>query len=221
MRIRGDGIHYHVVARCNNGERLFNDDKEFRRVLSILGHYVNKHECKLFNYVIMPSHVHLVLMTDGGRHIDVVMHDFCLGVARDYNLRNKRGGHFWRHRYRSKVIYDDRYALACLRYIDRNPVKAGLVDSPRAWRWSGHLHYAYNRANKLLSVHPSYDLLGGDKVEKARNYRMLVGGHSIDEANETYLFESRCHTDSKRYSLATRQIAAEVGWFLWGCKPSN
>jgi putative transposase len=210
MRIKADGVHYHIVTRCNNGERLLKEDDDCVRVLEHLKYNTDKHGCIIFNYVIMPSHMHLMLMTDGGNHIDAVMHDFCLAVAKDYNKRHGRGGHFWRHRYRSRIIDDDRYALACLRYIDMNPVAAGLTRNAEEWGWSGHGYYAFGDPSELITEHPSYSLLGENAKERRRNYRSLVEESRRTHAEERVVFETNCREGSRRYKSAYRRAMRSI-----------
>jgi putative transposase len=210
MRLKGDGVHYHIVARCNNGEHLLKEDDECVRVLEHLKYNTDRHGCRIFNYVIMPSHVHLMLMTDGGKHIDVVMHDFCLAVARDYNKRHRRGGHLWRHRYRSRIIDDDRYALACLRYIDMNPVAARLTRLAKDWRWSGHGYYAFGDPSELITEHPSFSLLGENAKECRRNYRSLVEESRSRSDDEWHIFEGNCREGSRRYNSAYQKVLRSI-----------
>ena len=220
MRIKGNGIYYHVICRCNNGERLLAGDTECVRILKQLKRYSNKYNTHIHNYAIMPSHVHIMLMTNDDNHIDVFMHDFCLAVAASYNQRHQRGGHFWRHRYRCKVLDDDRYALACLRYLDRNPVHAGLANSPGKWRWSGYRYYAFGEENTIITPHPSYHTLGQSLEQKRESYRMMVEDESIDEEVEKYLFEGKCQPDSKRYKLMFMHMNNVMSRFMDKRQPS-
>lgn len=182
--------------------------------MEYLEYYVALHKCRLFNFVIMPSHVHLLLMTDGGGLIDNFMHDWCLAFSHDYNKRNGRSGHLWRHRYRSKIITDDMYALACLRYIDKNPVAAGLVNDPAKWPWSGFSFYAYGTPSELLTEHPSYLLLGDNDDERQRFYRNMFDNINIDEKDERILFENYSRQYSRRYNAAHSRAIKSVTPFL-------
>lgn len=127
MRIREHGFHYHVIAKCNNSERLLLGHADRKKLLKLLQHYMERHVCELFNYVIMPSHVHLLLTTTGKGRLNHFMHDFCLSYSHYFNKKHARNGHLWRHPYFSKVVEDDLYALICLRYIDKNPQAAGSL----------------------------------------------------------------------------------------------
>lgn len=210
MRIRAHGLHYHVIARCNNGEDLLLEAYDCEYLLEYIRYYIELHQCKLFNYVIMPSHVHLMLSTLGGQQIDGVMHDICLMYAHYYNKRYQRGGHFWRHRYRSKIISDDYYALACLRYIDRNPVAAGLVNEASKWPWSGHEFYAYGKRRDFITAHPAYYLLGDNKLERKMKYRALFSVAKFSDTDDKVLFESKTHVTSRRYKASAQRTMGGI-----------
>ena len=214
MRIREHGVHYHAIARCNNGERLLSDDYDCSRLMEYLKYYVDLHECQLFNFVIMPSHVHLLLMTDGGSLIDDFMHDWCLAFSHDYNKRNGRSGHFWKQKYRSKIVMSDMYALVCLRYIDKNPVAAGLVKDPAKWPWSGFSFYADGAPCEILTKHPSYLLMGHNDSERQEAYRAMFENMDIKEKDEITLFESFSRGNSTRYNAASRRVIKTTSSFL-------
>ncbi|MFA4971035.1 MAG: transposase [bacterium] len=210
MRIREHGIHYHVIARCNGGSRLIIGDEECCSLLKYIVYYIGVHKCCLFQYVIMPSHLHMMLMTEGHGTVDQLMHDICLCYSHDYNRRHGRTGHFWRHHYRNKIIDNDCYALACMRYLDRNPVAAGLVKTPDEWRWSGYHYYANGIPCDFLTPHPSYGLLGNDDFGRRLIYKSMVGDEIIAPKDERILFESYARTSSKRYRNIVQRVTKDI-----------
>lgn len=214
MRIREHGVHYHAIARCNNSERLLTDDYDCSRLMEYLKCYVDLHKCSLFNLSIMPSHVHLFLMTDGGGLIDNFMHDWCLAYSHDFNKRNGRSGNLWKQKYRSKIVTDDMYALALLRYIDRNSVAAGLVEDPAKWPWSGFCFYACGAPSELLTKHPSYLLLEHNDDERQKAYRAMFEDMNINDKDERTLFENFSRNNSRRYNAASRRVIKSVSSFL-------
>ncbi len=210
MRLKAPGQHYHVIARCNNGDGLLEEDAECVRFLEYLKFYIEKHQVDLFNYVIMPSHVHLLFSTKEKADVDIVMHDICLAVSRDFNKRHSRGGHFWRHRYRSRIIDNDLYALACLRYIDRNPVVAGHVQKPQEWVWSGHKFYAFGEPSDFLKLHPSFALLGDSEEIRRHSYRLFTSAAVFKDKVSDTLFEMRHSIKSLRYRDAYRRTIVAI-----------
>jgi putative transposase len=90
-----------------------------------------------------------------------------------HRLRN-RCGHFWERRYRACLVEDDLYALAALRYMDRNPVRAGIVENPATYEWSSCASYAQGTANCLIQFHPSYLGLSPYARVRQRHYRAIL-----------------------------------------------
>lgn len=204
-RIRGNDIHYHVILRCNNRERLIQNEEDFRKVLSMLTVIQEKFGFKLYNYVLLNAHIHLMLSTHHENYIDQVLHDFCFRYAKDYNQRHGRTGHFWAHRYWSRIILDDRYALACLRYQHRNPLAAGVVTKLEDWRWSGYSYYAFGSADGLLEPHPSYLALAEESFSRRQFYRSVVCTLIPADKSQS-LFEGRTDWKSKQFSMMLKQL---------------
>lgn len=210
-RIFGNDIGYHVILRCNNHERLLHDG-EFPYFLQLLLRYQKKFSLKVYDYVLMHSHVHMLLSTHKGHFLDVAMGEFCLAFSKQYNDRNGRAGHFWRDRYWCRVVSDDRYALACMRYFARNPVQAGLVVRPEQWMWSGCQYYAGIKSNKVLEHHPTYLGLGQSASARQRNYLQLIAMPAIKEEASLFAASSR-HTSQrfeKRLNALGRRYLMEA-----------
>lgn len=173
-RIRGDGICYHVRVQCNNKEFRFKNQKDFRLYQEVLYQYVKKYGFQLHNYHLMHSHVHLILTTTNPFTIDRVMRSINQVFSIRYNLLRKRTGHVWLARYRSSIIDSDAYALCCMRYLDRNSLKAKLVSHPREWSWSGFHYYAYGTQNQLITPIATYLGLGNTPADRQLSYRRFV-----------------------------------------------
>ncbi len=165
-RIQSSELHYHVIVRCNNEAFHFKNNDDFKLYLQTLRFYKNKHLFKLFNYELMNSHVHLFLQPSHKIPLEKTMHLINWNYARKYNKQWSRKGHFWLDRYKSIPVESDRYALALMRYMNRNPIRAGIVSQPGEWPWSGYRFYAFGETNDLLESHPTY--LGLDEDEKVR-----------------------------------------------------
>jgi putative transposase len=94
--------------------------------------------------------------------------------VRHFNLRHQRTGTLWEGRYKSTLIQAERYLLACMTYIDLNPVRAALVADPRDYRWSSHAHYAGLRDDKLVTPHPLFWAMGNTPFAREAAYTELV-----------------------------------------------
>lgn len=197
-RVRGNDVHYHIILRCNNQERLLRDGEDFGRVLQLLSKTKKEFGFRLYNYELLNSHIHLMLSTHNDFFIDQIMHDFCFRFAKNYNREYGRSGHFWAHRYHSRIILNDRHGLACLRYQHRNAVSAGIVSRPEEWPWSGYHFYAWGSPNDLLEYHPSYlNMVDGDKSRMSVYRRLVYTRMPSDKFKK--LFDGRDNLFTKRF----------------------
>lgn len=204
-RIMGDDIHYHIVLRCNNKERLLQTKEDFETVLAMLAKTKKEFNFRLYNYVLMNSHIHLLLSTHDGIFIDQIMHNFCFKFAKNYNQKYSRSGHFWAHRYRSRIVMSNNHGLACLRYQHRNPLSAGLVVAPEDWPWSGFLFYSFGTPNNLLEFHPTFLGLADDQEGRQKIYRNLVYT-TLSADKYKGIFEGRGKFSSHRFQILSDQI---------------
>ena len=101
------------------------------------------------------------------------MQDVGRRYVRVINTIHGRTGTLWEARYRSSLIDSENYLLTCHRYIELNPVRAGLASDPASYAWSSYLHYAADPSNALITEHPIYAGLGPTKAERQSNYRSL------------------------------------------------
>lgn len=173
-RIIGRDICYHVRVQCNNKEFRFEHENDFNFYESILFHYVKKYGFKIYNYVLMHTHVHLIIEIMNDFTIDRVMRSINQVFSLRYNRQKNRSGHLWMQPYKSSVIDSEGYALCCMRYLDRNPVKAGIVQRATDWKWGGHNYYAYGKANPIISPMPSYLGLEDTDEKRREKYKAFV-----------------------------------------------
>ena len=206
-RIRGDGVHYHIILRCNNKERLFKSGEDFERLLLFLRNEKQKFGFKLYNYEFLHAHIHLMISTHGAFLIDQIMHEICLKYSKDFNRRHKRSGHLWAHRYRSRVILDDHHGLACLRYQHRNTTTAGIVARPEDWFWSGYNYYAFGIPNDLLEPHPSYLGLSENAEQRCKFYRTLVNT-AIPSDKVPNILERGNGSLTRRFIVMVNQVSS-------------
>jgi len=127
----------------------------------------------------MTNHVHLLMTPNQEEGIAKVMQSVGRKYVRHINGVYRRSGTLWEGRYKSSVIQIDRYLLTCYRYIELNPIRAGMVASPGDYRWSSYRFNAYGQPDRLVTTHPEYRKLGADDSERRRVYRELFR-HKID-----------------------------------------
>ena len=168
---------YHILTRGNNRKVIFKDESDYTRYIEILKHYKEKYQFLLYHYALMGNHVHLVVETTakGGRLAEI-MKGINLSYAQYYKKKYKHTGHFWQDRYKSIIISNDEYLLACGSYVELNPVRAGIAKDPKDYRWSSYLVYAYGQKDSVTDVHGIYQALAGDESKRKKKYREFVRG---------------------------------------------
>jgi putative transposase len=165
-RIYAPGFTVHVVARCNNREFCFRTAEDFEVLLDHLHEMGRIYEVTIFAYTLMSNHIHLLLQSPAVDALGRPLRWFMTQTAKTFHHLRGRRGHFWERRYRACLVEDDLYALAALRYLDRNPVRAGLVEDPATYAWSSCTIYARGGSSRLITYHPSY--LGLSRYPKVR-----------------------------------------------------
>ena len=173
-RLAVTGLPHHVILRGNNRQQVFVDaaDREF--FLVQLAELAHREKVQVHAYVLMDNHLHLLLtpQQDGG--LSRLMQSLGRIYVRRFNQRHGRTGTLWEGRYRSTVIDSERYLLACMVYLDLNPVRAGMVSGAELYPWSSHGHYIGRRNEKWLSPHPLVWSLGNTPFAREAAYADLV-----------------------------------------------
>ena len=169
-------VPLHLIQRGINRTPIFFDDADYRCFLRALLWASSRTGCALHAYVLMNNHVH-VLLTPGEAVSPVRMMQSIGALYVGYiNQRYARTGGLWERRYRSSVVASPRYFLACSRYIELNPVRAGLAVDPSQFRWSSYHRNALGRADPMLVSHPVYQSLGKTDSSRQEAYRLLLQG---------------------------------------------
>lgn len=150
------------------------EDEDFIRYKEILLLAKGRFPFEINNYTLMNNHSHLIMTIGNGSSLSEIMRWINGIYSKDYNRRHGRCSHFWRSRYKAKPILDERYALACLRYQHRNPLRAGMVRDPADWPWSGYRFFAFGEEDPVITPHPSFLELSTDPRERCKFYRNLV-----------------------------------------------
>ena len=197
-RLTAPGLPHHLIQRGNNRQAIFVDEVDCARYLDDLGELAAAHGLAVHAYVLMPNHVHLLATPADRDTLSRVMQALGRRYVRQFNDRHRRTGTLWEGRYRSTVVKTDRYLLACMRYIELNPVRAGLVDEPGDYRWSSHPHQLGLRMDPLITEHAVYWALGNTPFERQLAYRRL--------------FEQNLQADD----IEAIRSATHRGWVLGG-----
>ncbi|MGQ0560174.1 MAG: transposase [Sphingosinicella sp.] len=149
-------IPHHVVQRGNRRQQVFFDEADYRLYLKLLSHWCDKAGTRIWGWCLMPNHVHLILVpanTDGLRGAVAEAHR---RYSWQTNQRQGWRGHLWQSRF-SSFAMDEDWLLACLRYVELNPVRAGLVERPEDWRWSSACAHLGLRGDGITETAPARD----------------------------------------------------------------
>ena len=173
-RLTLPGYPHHVIQRGNNRQPIFASLEDYQVLLDLLYENAKKFNVALHAYVLMSNHFHLLATpatTDG---LPQMMQSVGRRYVRYFNDRQKRTGTLWEGRYKSTLIQTDRYLLACMAYMDLNPLRAGLVPGPQDYPWSSYGHFTGQRIDKLITPHPLVWELGNTPFAREAAYAQLV-----------------------------------------------
>ena len=173
-RLTLPGYPHHIVQRGNNRQAIFGDEADYQRLLDELKAQAAAHQVAVHAYVLMTNHLHLLVTPETADGVPLMMQGLGRAYVRYFNRRHDRSGTLWEGRYRSTVIEAERYLLACMTYIELNPVRAGMVAAPADYPWSSYAHHAGLRADPLLKPHPLYWAMGNTPFAREHAYAQLV-----------------------------------------------
>ncbi len=199
------GYPHHVIQRGNDRAAIFGDAEDCGRYLESLREVTKAATIAVHAYVLMPNHVHLLMTPPDAVAVGRAMQAIGRRYVRWFNDRHARTGALFEGRYRSTVVEADRYLLACMRYIELNPVRAGIVQRPEQFPWSSYRHHAGLAAEPAITDHPLYWSLGNTPFERQAAYMRLFE----QEADAAELDRIRAATHGG-WALGERGFAAEV-----------
>jgi len=185
-RIEVEGGLYHVLTRGNNRQRIFYDDEDYLKLLTMLARQKQRLPFYLYAYCLMPNHLHLLIERREDA-ISAVMRRLLTGYSQHHNRRYRKVGHVFHGRYKSILCQTDRYMAELVRYIHLNPVRAKLVAAPEDYRYSGHRVYLGLDRSELVDVNPMLRHFGARKTQARERYVAFVrAGKGLDEERKFY-----------------------------------
>jgi putative transposase len=172
-RLEVPGLPQHIVQRGNNRQACFYHEQDYLAYLGLLRKIAADSSVAVHAYVLMTNHVHLLL--SGRKHgaVATLMQDLGREVVRRINACYGRTGTLWEGRYHACVIQSGDYFLACQRYIELNPVRAGMVEDPGVYPWTSFRTNALGVGDPLITPHPAYQELGDTAEHRCSRYREL------------------------------------------------
>jgi putative transposase len=174
----------HVMQRGVDRQRCFRQDKDFRSYLAALRETSDHYCVSIHAYVLMTNHVHILANPECEESISQMMQQLGRKYVSYFNKEHGRTGPLWEGRFRSSVICSDRYLFACCRYIELNPVRAGLAQSAREYRWSSYSVNAMALPDGLIRPSPMWLALGNTAPERSRRYRRIFSDVAHDHDDQ-------------------------------------
>ncbi|MDN5753284.1 MAG: transposase [Nitrosospira sp.] len=173
MRFYLPGMPAHVMQRGHNRGPVFFSEQDYFEYLRCLKHAADTYGCKVHAYVLMTNHVHLLVTPESKESVGQLFQGLGRHYVRYVNETYQRHGGLWEGRHKGNIIQSQRYLLSCMRYIEMNPVRAGMVDHPAKYRWSSYAANAFGMSNAILNQHEEYIGLGASTNLRRKGYQEL------------------------------------------------
>jgi putative transposase len=178
------GVSCHVTQRGNNHSLIFRAPSDCDIFAVMLRHACRSHGVAIHAYALMTNHIHLLATPEKPTALPCAMQALGLRYVQYFNRRYRRSGGLWDGRYRSALVHDERYWMTCMRYVELNPVRAGMVASPEDHRWSSYANHAFGKTDRLVTDHPLYLALGRTSRLRELAWREICGQQMTPEELE-------------------------------------
>lgn len=208
------GVAQHVIQRGNDRQACFFRETDYARYLQDLREAALRFGCRVHAYVLMTNHVHLLVTPDAEGAVARMMQAVGRRYVRYVNDSIRRSGTLWEGRYKASLVDSERYVMACYRYIELNPVRAGMVASVEEYRWSSYPANGINVHDPLVIPHEVYRRLAPDAGQRCALYRELVSEAMPDEdlaAIRLYVQRQRALGSSRFQAQIEQQLQRQAG----------
>lgn len=195
----------HIIQRGNNRSACFFAEDDYALYLRHLGELAREHGCLVHAYVLMTNHVHILLTPEREESASLTMKGLGQRYVQYVNRRYRRTGTLWEGRFKSCLSQSESYVLACYRYIEVNPVRAGMCAHPRDYRWSSCRANADGAYDALVHPHDQYKCLGATVEARRAAYRRL-----LEMQLDPGVVEAIRASTRGNFALGSRGVEAEV-----------
>ena len=181
---------HHIVMRGHNRQAVFAESSDYERYLDTLARLKYDLEVEVYSFCLMTNHVHLLIRPgENVKSLSKLMNYLSSWHTKTHNWLEQRTGTLWEGRFKSSPVDTDSYLLACSRYIELNPVRAGMVDNPSDYRWSSYNDKIGRGRFKWLDRDPTFLSLG-DSLKKAQHRYSKFVLERIDQDELTVIRDS-------------------------------
>ena len=175
---------HHIIQRGNDRQLIFRDPEDYQRFLVWLKESAREFKVAIHAYVLMPNHLHLLASPSTVEGLAQMMQRIGRYYVPWYNAKYERTGSLFQGRFKTALIDSEKYFMLCSRYIELNPVRAGLSADPLDYPWSSYAHHAGTRPDSVITDHALYWALGNTPFQREAAYIELAReGLSEDELN--------------------------------------
>src|SRR2546427_502715 len=199
----------HVIQRGNNRSPIFIANEDYSYYKDCLLDALQRYAAELHAYVLMNNHVHLLMTPQHADSLARILQSVGRRYVRYFNDTYQRTGTLWEGRYKATIIDSEQYLLRCYRYVELNPVRAGMVTHPGDYQWSTYRAHAHGEADRLIIDHASYLALGATAEARHAAYRALFA----DPIDDLHLQAIR-HATNKAWVLGNDQFQDQVAALL-------
>jgi len=187
---------YHVMVRGNNRNEIFHDEEDFKYFKVRMSYIKNEYNLDIYHYVLMDNHVHIIMQVPERDDLSKAIKALNLGYSQYYRKKYGGIGHFFQDRFKSYVIQKGKYLLECGRYIEMNPVAAGMVKRPLDYNWSSYGKYM-GKKDDLVSYDPEYLSLGKTDKVRRKLYKEFVEEGQEEKRSEDRFFRVGAYGNKK------------------------
>lgn len=177
-------VPLHIIQRGNNKQACFYTEGDYAFYLDNLREYSHRYDVAIHSFVLMTNHVHLLMTPSTDTGASQLMQALGASFVQYINEVYRRSGTLWEGRFKASLVHSSRYLFTVSRYIELNPVRAGMVEHPAAYPWSSYRSNALGKKIRLLTPHPLYLALGETRVERCSQYRKLFSGRCMDMTDD-------------------------------------
>jgi putative transposase len=171
-RLIQDGSYYHVHSRGNNKRKIFRYNRDYLYFKKLIIKYMDKYPVCIYHYCLMKNHMHFLVKVIEAVNVPKFFQCIFQSYAAYFRNQHNYVGHLFQNRYKSHPINNKSYLLECARYIERNPLRPGVVDDLEKYKWSSYLFYAKGYKDGIIKEpNPLYLEMGKDDSERRQCYR--------------------------------------------------
>ena len=172
-RVVAEGMPHHITQRGNRRQQTFFTAEDSSVYIDLMAEWCDKHAVDIWAYCQMPNHIHLIAVPSKPEALRLAIGEAHRRYTRRINCRRGWRGHLWQERF-SSFVMDERYLVACARYIENNPVRAKLVQQPEKWPWSSAAAHMAGINDRLVNVWPLLSII-------AHDWRLFLDGSMLTD----------------------------------------